>query len=150
MSDYSSNDSRITGKFAEHLVLYWLSKKGYECVLADHIGIDIIASKDGERLGIQVKSRSRKENQTGSSYTKFTMPSPRKHIADVRKACEDFGCVACFAFVLDKENVIVGVLIPLENIEKIYNNIGDQSSQDWDIMKFHDDPVSVKFQLDWK
>lgn len=56
---YSSNHAKITGDFAEHLVMYCLSKAGHECAHVQHVGIDIIAAQDGQRLGISVKGRSR-------------------------------------------------------------------------------------------
>ena len=40
----SSRHSKITGNFAEHFVLYWLSKYGFECAYVDHVGIDLIAN----------------------------------------------------------------------------------------------------------
>src|SRR5262249_17028526 len=55
----SSRHSKITGDFAEVLVLYWLSKYGYECAWVDHTGIDLIAFKGSERMGISVQCRSR-------------------------------------------------------------------------------------------
>ena len=39
----SSRHTKITGDFGETLVLYWLSKYGFECAPVDHTGIDIIA-----------------------------------------------------------------------------------------------------------
>ncbi|MEW6067034.1 MAG: hypothetical protein AB1610_01865 [Nitrospirota bacterium] len=41
----SSRHSKITGNFAESLILYWLSKYGFECAKVEHTGIDIIARK---------------------------------------------------------------------------------------------------------
>ena len=38
-----SRHSKIAGDFGETLILYWLSKYGFECALVDHTGIDIIA-----------------------------------------------------------------------------------------------------------
>jgi len=57
----SSRHSKITGDFGEALVLYWLSKHGFECARVDHTGIDLIARnpRTGEVMGISVKSRSR-------------------------------------------------------------------------------------------
>ena len=57
----SSRHSRITGDFGEALVLYWLSKYGFECARIDHTGIDLIARNPHmhELMGISVKSRSR-------------------------------------------------------------------------------------------
>lgn len=52
MVDYnrkkSSRHSKIVGDFAEGLVLYWLSKYGYECARIDHTGIDLIARSPNE------------------------------------------------------------------------------------------------------
>ena len=50
----STRHQKITGDFAEALVLYWLSKSGYECACIDHTGIDLIAAKSdaSERMGI--------------------------------------------------------------------------------------------------
>lgn len=59
-SEYSNNHHQITGDFAEYLVMYCLSKQGYECAHVQHVDIDVIAAKDGNRLGISVKSRCRK------------------------------------------------------------------------------------------
>jgi len=59
----SSRHAKITGDFGETLVLYWLSKYGFECAPVDHTGIDIIARNphNHEIMGISVKSRSRNE-----------------------------------------------------------------------------------------
>lgn len=40
----SSRHAKTTGDFGEALVLYWLSRQGYECARVDHTGIDLIAS----------------------------------------------------------------------------------------------------------
>lgn len=57
----SSRHSKITGDFAEALVLYWLSRDAFECARVDHTGIDLLARNHhtGELMGISVKSRSR-------------------------------------------------------------------------------------------
>ncbi len=59
--DKSSRHSKITGDFAEGLVLYWLSKHGFESARVDHTGIDLIARNPSanELMGVSVKSRSR-------------------------------------------------------------------------------------------
>ena len=64
----SSRHAHITGKFAEALVLYWLSRDGFECASIDHTGIDLLARncRTGKLMGISVKSRSRKKGtETG-------------------------------------------------------------------------------------
>jgi hypothetical protein len=57
----SSRHPKITGDFAESIVLYWLSKHGFECARVDHTGIDLIAKNTirNELMGISVKGRSR-------------------------------------------------------------------------------------------
>jgi transposase InsO family protein len=59
----STRHAKITGDFGEALVLYWLSKYGFECAAVDHTGIDIIARNPHtkEVMGISVMRRSRNE-----------------------------------------------------------------------------------------
>ena len=67
----NSRHSKITGDFAEGLVLYWLSKYGFECAKIDHTGIDLIARNPhtNELMGISVKSRSRNIGKEANSVT---------------------------------------------------------------------------------
>ena len=70
----SSRHQKITGDFAEMLVLYWLSKSGYECARIDHTGIDIIAAaQDGTRMGISVQCRSRAPGTENTTLTCMTL-----------------------------------------------------------------------------
>lgn len=46
----SSRHSKITGDYGEALVLYLLSKYGFECARVDHISIDLIASNSATCL----------------------------------------------------------------------------------------------------
>lgn len=142
---YSSNHAHITGDFAEHLVLYWLSKNGYECIHVKHIGVDIIASKNGQRIGISVKSRSRK---VGKADFAITMTKPLEHIKHVKKTCADFNCEEYFAFVIDQMGTITCVLVPLKIIEANYQ-ISSKSSQSWNIKKFQNDKRVQFFELKW-
>lgn len=85
----SSRHSKITGNFAESLVLYWLSKYGFECALIDHTGIDIIANNPhtNELMGISVKSRSRNE---GTEMTNVGIGV--NQYDKIQAACKVFGC----------------------------------------------------------
>ena len=60
--DKSSRHSKITGDFAERLILYWLSKNGLECTYVDHVGIDLIA----------VNPRTRERKTTVKPFQKST------------------------------------------------------------------------------
>jgi Holliday junction resolvase-like predicted endonuclease len=94
----STRHKKIAGDFGEALVLYWLSKHGFECAMVDHTGIDIIARNPRTRdlMGISVKSRTRNPNTVGDALN--------VHIDEydkAQRACEAFGCQPYFALVLD-------------------------------------------------
>jgi Holliday junction resolvase-like predicted endonuclease len=109
----STRHSKITGNFGENLVLYELSKAGFECVLVDHTGIDIIAKKpdSSELMGISVKSRSRssknKNQYLSIHFNEFTQ---------VDSACNAFGCVPYFAIVIDEPSQINMYLLSKEKL----------------------------------
>ena len=94
----SSRHSKIAGDFGEMLVLYWLSKYGFECAMVDHTGIDLIARNPhkNEVMGISIKSRTRKPG-TEAEYVKI----PNKDFAKIEAACTAFGCSPYFAIVVD-------------------------------------------------
>jgi Holliday junction resolvase-like predicted endonuclease len=116
----SSRHAKITGDFGEAVVLYWLSKYGFECTNVDHTGIDIIARNphprgNGELMGISVRSRSRYK---GTGATSVSCPDFNK----VKKACKAFGCIPYCAFVVDDEdaNAIRGFVVPMKHLLKRY------------------------------
>ncbi|WP_306581178.1 hypothetical protein [Dokdonella sp.] len=99
----SSRHSKITGDFAERLILYWLSKYGFECAFVDHVGLDLIARnpQTKEVMGISVKSRSRSAGTEGTSIN-----IPVEQLGKLDSACAAFDCVPYFAIVADQENQI--------------------------------------------
>ena len=112
----STRHSKITGDFAEQLILYWLSKYGFECAKVDHTGIDIIAKNphSEELFGISVKSRSR---SIGTEQDSVTIQND--HFLKVEKACEAFGCIPYFAIVVDANETITAFLLSMDELEKI-------------------------------
>src|ERR1041385_1796107 len=94
----SPRHSKITGDFAEGLILYWLSKHGFECARVDHTGLDLIARNphNAELMGISVKSRSR----TAGAETNH-VKNERDNIAKLTAACAAFRCKPYFAVVVD-------------------------------------------------
>ncbi|MCZ7564531.1 MAG: hypothetical protein M5U08_12760 [Burkholderiales bacterium] len=99
----SSRHSKITGDFAERLVLYWLSKYGFECAYVDHVGVDIIARNPhaDEIMGISVKSRSRNPGTEGT-YVSI----PNDNLTKLDAACKAFDCKPYFAVVVDEAEAI--------------------------------------------
>lgn len=113
----SSRHSKITGDFAENLVLYWLSKYGFECANIDHTGIDIIARnpKTEEVMGISVKSRCRNTGKEGQ-YVNI----PNRNFERIENACKAFNCVPYIAIVVDEANKITTFLLTVEKLLKLY------------------------------
>ena len=108
----SSRHSKITGDFAEGLVLYWLSKHGFESARVDHTGIDLIASCPGftkDMLGISVKSRSRVRGSGNWSVSVFN-----DHPKKLDDACRAFGCRPYYAIVVDADDRIEAFLASSE------------------------------------
>jgi hypothetical protein len=69
----SSRHSKITGDFGESIVLYLLSRHGFECARVDHTGIDLIARRPNLAFGNAGCSTSRKYFiQISSNRTKFS------------------------------------------------------------------------------
>ena len=113
----SSRHSKITGDFAEGLVLYWLSKHGFETARVDHTGIDLIAKNPvtNELMGISVKSRSRKVG-TEKDY----LGIPNGNFEKVDKACEAFGCVPYFAILVDAIDTITIYILSKEKLLEMH------------------------------
>ena len=109
----SSRHSRITGDFGETLVLYLLSKTGFECARVDHTGIDLIARRPDspEVMGISVKSRSRSEGAEGTSIN-----IQKDDIVKAQAACKAFGCKPYFAMVVDEKGLIRIFLLSVKHL----------------------------------
>ena len=116
----SSRHQKITGDFGESLVLYWLSKHGYECALIDHTGIDILASKSGKVIGISVKTRSRNEkNEFGRVHLLRGMKADKNDEKKLLAACKAFNCEPYFAVVVDgPSSGIRGCLISYKKVKR--------------------------------
>lgn len=93
------------------LLAYLLSRIGWEVVVVDHIGIDLMAARGGKRIGISVKCRSRDESRNEASIN-----LPRKNIEHTRAACQTFGFEPYHAFVCDRETKGVVVYLAPEAV----------------------------------
>jgi hypothetical protein len=116
----STRHAKISGNFAENLILYWLSKNGFECAIVDHVGIDLIARNpvSNELMGISVKGRTR---IPGKEYEGIFIRNTE--FEKIRKACEAFGCIPYFALVRDAEafGEIIFCILSMERLLQIYS-----------------------------
>lgn len=143
----STRHSKITGDFAEALVLYWLSKYGHECARVDHTGIDLIARDPlgGERWGISVKSRSRYDGTERDSVN-----LPTDGFAKARAACEAFGCVPYYAVVVDGADLIRCFVLSLSHLEELVGVGGEVRywrMSDRTLREYQSDPLIMGFEL---
>jgi Holliday junction resolvase-like predicted endonuclease len=120
----SSRHSKIVGDFGEALVLYWLSKDGFECARVDHTGIDLIARNrhTQELMGISVKSRSR---STGTQSASVNLS--HDGFDKAREACRAFGCQPYYAIVVDADGFIRCFLLSLARLEELAPGRADMS-----------------------
>ncbi len=112
----SSRHSKITGDFSEHLILYWLSKHGFECARVDHVGLDLIARRPNstEVMGISVKARSRNPGYEGSYLS-----VPNENYDKLQTACIAFRCKPYFAIVVDEANRIDAFILSADHFLRI-------------------------------
>ncbi len=146
----SSRHSKITGNFSENLILYWLSKHGFECANVDHIGLDIIAKNPhtNELMGISVKGRSR---NTGTESTHLSIKND--NFDKLKKACVAFNCVPYFAIVIDAGDKIYCFILSMQKLLEIFPSKGKTCA--WKMTnkyldKYYSDPEIVIFQFSHK
>ena len=144
----SSRHSKITGDFAEHLVLYWLSKYGFECSYVDHTGVDLIARNPhtGELMGISVKSRSRSTGKEGQ-FVKID----RDNFPKAQAACEAYGCVPYIAIVVDQGSRIQAFLLSQKHLFELHppgkTGVAWSMSPKW-LITYYQDPNIKTFSLE--
>ena len=146
----SSRHSKITGDFAEHLILYWLSKHGLECARVDHVGVDLIARRAESRLpmGISVKSRSRNPGTEGTYLS-----IPNDNFQKLEAACNAFGCEPYFAIVVDEADRISAYVLSASCLQELHPQRERVSSwkmsSSWK-QRYENDERIVKFSFETK
>jgi hypothetical protein len=126
----SSRHQKIIGNLGEQLVCNWLSRSGFEVAIIDHTGIDLIAfdSKNGKRMGITVKSRTRQSRETESVNIFNNRKNDYKKIKD---ACKAFDCEPWIAIYVETRNAADLYLTSLSNYEKKYKSKTEKAIDDW-------------------
>jgi hypothetical protein len=128
----STRHSKIAGDFGETLVLYWLSKYGFECAKVDHTGIDIIARNphSNEVMGISVKSRTRNAGKE-KDVVNLLADDFRK----IDAACIAFDCRPFFAIVVDAGDMIRVFITSVEKVLKLFP--GSAAGSGWRMSPAH-------------
>ncbi len=146
----STRHSKITGDFAESLILYWLSKYGFECANIDHTGIDIIARNPitNELMGISVKSRSRNEGKEGQYLS-----IPNDNFIKIDQACKAFSCKPYFAILIDEENILKVFILSKKRLLTYFpmrdTVSGWKMTKKW-INEYKKDEEIIKIEFDYK
>jgi hypothetical protein len=143
----SSRHSKITGDFAEHLILYCLSKYGFECARVDHTGIDIIARSPHtqELMGISVKGRSRGAGKAGEH-----MAIPNDNFDKADAACKAFGCVPYFGIVIDETPRTYVFILPMGELLRLFprgHRVSAWKMKPQHIAKYRENPKIVMFEF---
>ena len=143
----SSRHSKITGDFGEAIVLYLLSRHGFECARVDHTGIDLIARRPNSKevLGISVKSRSR---QLGTESSNINLP--HEGFVKAKAACDAFGCTPYFALVVDAGDRIRILLLSLRHVQKLCpggKKVSAWPMTDSSLKKYYADSKIAIFEL---
>lgn len=143
----SSRHSKITGDFSEALVLYWLSKHGFECARVDHTGIDLIARNPhtNEVMGISVKGRTRNPGKE-KRYVRIA----KEDLQKVQEACLAFGCVPYFAIVVDAADCIRVFMTSMEHLVELHaptaTSVGWKMTKEY-LNRYYDDSAIMIFEL---
>jgi predicted transcriptional regulator len=115
LSQKSSRHSKIAGDFGEMLVLYYLSRYGFECARIDHTGIDLLARAKAEEKpwGISVKTASREEHRKKKART-----LSGGDIEAAERACFAFNATPYLAIVHDEIDSVCVLLCSIEELKK--------------------------------
>lgn len=146
----STRHAKIAGDFGEFIVLYWLSRHGFECARIDHTGIDLIANNPHTKkiMGISVKSRTRSPG-TETEFVKIDAGDFGK----MKAACEAFGCDPYFAIVVDAFPTIRVFITSMEHVLELYpireSNSGWRMSSAA-LAKYVNDKEVMTFELEIK
>jgi hypothetical protein len=142
----STAHAKISGNFGEALVLYWLSKYGFECVSVDHTGIDIIAKRldPPELMGISVKCRTRPEGKEKDSIA-VGKDEPEK----VDEACATFECRPYYAIVVDAGSTIKAFIMAKSTFEYFAPNCNFNMTPDW-LARYEASEQIMSFEMETK
>lgn len=127
----SSRHAKILGDLGEQLICNWLSRSGWEVILVDHTGIDLIAyhKKRKERIGITVKSRTRVVGKEKTTVN--VLKTKNSDRGKLKKACKDFGCNPWIGIYVETSDSADLFLTSLSNYDNKYRVKTNKAIDDW-------------------
>ena len=133
--DKSSRHSKIIGNYGETLICNWLSRSGFEVVIVDHTGIDIIGynPKTNKRIGITVKARTRPAHRENSAV--HILRKENKDEQKVLLACKAFSCEPWIAIYVETKNYGELYLTSLGHFNSRYNRPKSRRIASWNMNK---------------
>ncbi len=155
----SSRHQKIIGNFGEHLICNWLSRSGFEVILVDHIGIDIIASnpQSDKRFGITVKSRTRNIGKENDAVNLFSYRKGKNDRQKLLDACNTFDCEPWIAVYVEVSDTADVYLTSLEGYDNRYRDKKEKTEDTWRVSKKYKEQykkdhnvkhIHIKFE-DW-
>jgi Holliday junction resolvase len=128
-----SRHQKIIGDFGEHLICNWLSRSGFEVVLVDHTGLDIVAYNPatGGRLGITVKSRTRRPGREQAAVNVFLYQKGKNDREKLLAACKAFACEPWIAVYVEADKFADLYLTSLAHYDEKYRGRDGRAIDDW-------------------
>lgn len=129
----SSRHQKIIGDFGEHLICNWLSRSGFEVVPVDHTGLDIVAYNPitKERLGVTVKSRTRRRGLEQDPVNIFSYQGGKDDRKKLLAACEAFACEPWIAVYVEADEFADLYLTSLAHYDEKYRGKNGRAIDDW-------------------
>jgi hypothetical protein len=125
--------AKILGNFGENLVCNWLARSGFDVVLIDHTGIDVVAylPATGKRLGITVKSRTRLAGTENECVNLFSYQRGKDDRQKVIDACRAFACKPWIAVYVEATKQADLYMTSLGNFDAKYGRGRGKSLDVW-------------------
>ncbi|MFC1634758.1 hypothetical protein ACFL5Z_07935 [Planctomycetota bacterium] len=129
----STRHQKVIGDFGEALVSNWLSRSGFEVTIVDHTGIDVLAynPQTNKRLGITVKSRTRKRGLETGSVNIFSYQKGKNDRQKVLDACRAFAAKPWIAIYIESSDSADLYLFSLEHYDNEYRGKRKRAIDDW-------------------
>mgnify|MGYP004001393659 CR=1 FL=1 len=148
--DKGTRHQKIVGDFGEALVCNWLSRSGFEVTLVDHTGIDVVGYNPltDQRLGIAVKSRTRRKGREHSSVNLMSNQKEKSDRDKVVDACKAFACEPWIGIYVESTEFADLFLLSLEHYDERYRGNANRAIDDWKMgpkhRELHSDDQELK------